>query len=85
MTKAEALKMESQLALELRRKRYAVWYNWIEHENLNSDSFPLISVLELVWSNGIPVNIGYNMEKSNLALWMKGVFFNAYSTLGAKF
>jgi hypothetical protein len=27
MTKAEALKMESQLALELRRKRYAVWYN----------------------------------------------------------
>lgn len=27
MTKAEALKMEEQLALELRRKRYAVWFN----------------------------------------------------------
>ncbi|MCB0492973.1 MAG: hypothetical protein KDC93_11210 [Cyclobacteriaceae bacterium] len=26
-TRAEALKMEEQLALELRRKRYAVWYN----------------------------------------------------------
>ena len=26
-TQAEALKMEEQLALELRRKRYAVWYN----------------------------------------------------------
>jgi len=26
-TKAEALKMEKQLALELRRKRYAVWFN----------------------------------------------------------
>jgi len=26
-TKAEALKAEEQLALELRRKRYAVWYN----------------------------------------------------------
>ena len=26
-TKAEALKMEEQLALELRRKRYAVWFN----------------------------------------------------------
>lgn len=26
-TRAEALKMEAQLALELRRKRYAVWYN----------------------------------------------------------
>jgi predicted GIY-YIG superfamily endonuclease len=26
-TKAEALKMEETLALELRRKRYAVWYN----------------------------------------------------------
>lgn len=26
-TRAEALKMEKQLALELRRKRYAVWYN----------------------------------------------------------
>ena len=25
--RAEALKMEEQLALELRRKRYAVWYN----------------------------------------------------------
>lgn len=25
-TKAEALKMEEQLALELRRKRYAVWW-----------------------------------------------------------
>ncbi len=27
MTRAEALKMEENLALELRRKRYAVWYN----------------------------------------------------------
>jgi len=26
-TRAEALKMEKTLALELRRKRYAVWYN----------------------------------------------------------
>jgi hypothetical protein len=26
-TKAEALKMEEQLAIELRRKRYAVWFN----------------------------------------------------------
>jgi predicted GIY-YIG superfamily endonuclease len=26
-TRAEALKLEEQLALELRRKRYAVWYN----------------------------------------------------------
>jgi predicted GIY-YIG superfamily endonuclease len=26
-TREEALKMEEQLALELRRKRYAVWYN----------------------------------------------------------
>ena len=26
-TKAEALQQEEQLALELRRKRYAVWYN----------------------------------------------------------
>lgn len=26
-TRAAALKMEEQLALELRRKRYAVWYN----------------------------------------------------------
>lgn len=26
-TRAEAVKMEEQLALELRRKRYAVWYN----------------------------------------------------------
>ena len=26
-TKAEAEKMEEQLALELRRKRYAVWFN----------------------------------------------------------
>ncbi len=26
-THAEALKMEEQLALELRRKRYAVWFN----------------------------------------------------------
>ncbi|MCW5520551.1 ribose-5-phosphate isomerase [Aureitalea sp. L0-47] len=26
-TRAEALKMEEQLAKELRRKRYAVWYN----------------------------------------------------------
>ncbi|MGC1514030.1 MAG: GIY-YIG nuclease family protein [Maribacter sp.] len=26
-TKAEALKMEETLALELRRKRYAVWFN----------------------------------------------------------
>ncbi|WP_396634189.1 ribose-5-phosphate isomerase [Maribacter sp. R86514] len=26
-SRAEALKMEEQLALELRRKRYAVWYN----------------------------------------------------------
>ncbi len=26
-TRKEALKMEEQLALELRRKRYAVWYN----------------------------------------------------------
>ncbi len=26
-TRAEALKMEEQLTLELRRKRYAVWYN----------------------------------------------------------
>ena len=26
-TRAEALKAEEQLALELRRKRYAVWYN----------------------------------------------------------
>ena len=27
MTKEEALKMETTLALELRRKRYAVWFN----------------------------------------------------------
>jgi predicted GIY-YIG superfamily endonuclease len=27
MTKKEALDMEEKLALELRRKRYAVWYN----------------------------------------------------------
>ena len=27
MTKTEALKMEEKLALELRRKRYAVWFN----------------------------------------------------------
>jgi len=27
MTKSEALKMEEKLALELRRKRYAVWFN----------------------------------------------------------
>lgn len=27
MTQEEALKMEEQLALELRRQRYAVWYN----------------------------------------------------------
>jgi len=27
MTRSEALKMEERLALELRRKRYAVWYN----------------------------------------------------------
>jgi predicted GIY-YIG superfamily endonuclease len=27
MTRTEALKMEEALALELRRKRYAVWYN----------------------------------------------------------
>ncbi len=27
MTRSEALKMEKQLALELRRKRYAVWFN----------------------------------------------------------
>jgi len=27
MTQQEALKMEAQLALELRRQRYAVWYN----------------------------------------------------------
>lgn len=27
MTQDEALKMEEQLALELRRKRYAVWFN----------------------------------------------------------
>jgi predicted GIY-YIG superfamily endonuclease len=27
MTRAEALKMEETLALELRRKRYAVWFN----------------------------------------------------------
>lgn len=26
-SRAEALKMEAQLALELRRQRYAVWYN----------------------------------------------------------
>ena len=26
-TRAEALKMEEELALELRRQRYAVWYN----------------------------------------------------------
>lgn len=26
-TRTEALKLEEQLALELRRKRYAVWYN----------------------------------------------------------
>ena len=26
-TRAEALKMEEQLAIELRRKRYAVWFN----------------------------------------------------------
>ncbi|WP_405397439.1 GIY-YIG nuclease family protein [Maribacter sp. Asnod2-G09] len=26
-TKAEALKLEEQLALELRRKKYAVWFN----------------------------------------------------------
>jgi len=27
MTKTEALRMEEQLALELRRKRFAVWFN----------------------------------------------------------
>ncbi len=27
MTRAEALKMEERLALELRRQRYAVWFN----------------------------------------------------------
>lgn len=27
MTRTEALKMEKQLALELRRQRYAVWFN----------------------------------------------------------
>ena len=27
LTKSEAIKMEEQLALELRRKRYAVWFN----------------------------------------------------------
>lgn len=27
MTRTEALKMEEQLALELRRQRYAVWFN----------------------------------------------------------
>lgn len=27
MTREEALKMEEQLALELRRKKYAVWFN----------------------------------------------------------
>ena len=27
LTRAEALKMEAQLALELRRKQHAVWYN----------------------------------------------------------
>lgn len=27
MTKSEALEMEEKLALELRRKRYAVWFN----------------------------------------------------------
>jgi hypothetical protein len=27
MSKTAALKMEEELALELRRKRYAVWYN----------------------------------------------------------
>ena len=27
LTREEAVKMEEQLALELRRKRYAVWYN----------------------------------------------------------
>ena len=27
MTRAEALKMEEQLALDLRRERYAVWFN----------------------------------------------------------
>ena len=27
MTREEALKMEEKLALDLRRKRYAVWYN----------------------------------------------------------
>ncbi|MEK6155070.1 ribose-5-phosphate isomerase [Flavobacteriaceae bacterium 3-367] len=27
LTRTEALRMEEQLALELRRKRYAVWYN----------------------------------------------------------
>lgn len=27
MTKAEAIKMEAELALKLRRERYAVWYN----------------------------------------------------------
>ena len=27
MTKVQALKMEKQLALELRRQRYAVWFN----------------------------------------------------------
>ena len=29
-TRAEALKAEARLALELRRKRYAVWYNWLK-------------------------------------------------------
>jgi hypothetical protein len=27
MTRSEALKMEEKLALELRRQRYAVWFN----------------------------------------------------------
>lgn len=29
-SRSEALKMEEKLALELRRKRYAVWYNWVD-------------------------------------------------------
>lgn len=32
-TRAEALRLEENLALELRRKRYAVWYNWLLTKN----------------------------------------------------
>ena len=32
MTRDEALELEKGLALELRRARYAVWFNWLAHQ-----------------------------------------------------